>query len=190
VPEGDKTPGEPYYRGRVGREIGMDWDAIGALAELVGAVGVVLTLLFIAVQVRHSASATNTNSEELRATRLRYAADAVSRFSELIAGNKEVASIWRRGVAGEEFDQDEKTQFSWLFRNFIQLHSTGYYDSGDADPIKRDSNVNIVADIVSRNPGLQKPWAEAARQFRNAARVEFVEAVERRINSTGSVVDT
>lgn len=97
----------------------MNWDAIGALAELMGAIGVVVTLVFVAVQVRHSARATDSNSDELRATRLRYAADSVSRFSELIASNKEVASIWRRGVVGEELDQDEATQFSWLFRNFV-----------------------------------------------------------------------
>ena len=164
----------------------MNWDAVGAVAELAGAVGVIVTLLFVALQVRHSAKATDNNSIELKATRLRYAADAVSRFSELIAGNKEVASIWRRGVAGEELDEDEATQFSWLFRNFVQIHVTGYYDSGDDDPVKRDSNVEIVAGMVSRNDGLQKPWAEAARRFRNAARGEFVDAVDIRIGSQGN----
>ena len=164
----------------------MSWDAVGAIAELMGAVGVVVTLLFIAVQVRHSAVATDNNSDELKATRLRYAADAVSRFSELIAGNKEVASTWRRGVAGEEMDQDEATQFFWLFRNFVQIHATGYYDSDDADPVKRDSNVNIIAGLVARNVGLKQSWTAAARQFRNAARGEFVAAVELKIEALTS----
>ena len=32
----------------------MNWDAIGAVGEIVGAIAVVLTLIYLAVQVRHS----------------------------------------------------------------------------------------------------------------------------------------
>ena len=32
----------------------MNWDAVGALAELLGAIGVIVTLLYLAVQVRYA----------------------------------------------------------------------------------------------------------------------------------------
>lgn len=32
----------------------MNWEAIGAIGELIGALAVVLTLVYLAVQVRHS----------------------------------------------------------------------------------------------------------------------------------------
>ena len=32
----------------------MDWDAIGALAELAGAIGVILSLVYLAVQIRQN----------------------------------------------------------------------------------------------------------------------------------------
>ena len=36
----------------------MNWDAIGAVGEIVGALAVVVTLIYLAVQTRHSAAAT------------------------------------------------------------------------------------------------------------------------------------
>ena len=32
----------------------MNWDAIGAIAELLGAVGVIASLVYLAGQIRHS----------------------------------------------------------------------------------------------------------------------------------------
>ena len=36
----------------------MNWDAIGAIGEIAGAVGVIATLLFLGLQIRHSAKST------------------------------------------------------------------------------------------------------------------------------------
>ena len=47
----------------------MNWDAIGAIAELVGAIGVVATLIFLALQVRQSKEATEANTKALDETR-------------------------------------------------------------------------------------------------------------------------
>ena len=43
----------------------MNWDALGAIAELVGAIAVVGTLFYLAVQVRHSKDATKANTQSL-----------------------------------------------------------------------------------------------------------------------------
>ena len=32
----------------------MNWDAIGAIAELLGAIGVIASLVYLATQIRHS----------------------------------------------------------------------------------------------------------------------------------------
>jgi hypothetical protein len=159
---------------------------LGNYGEFIGAIGVVATLLFVAIQVRHSAQSTDANSQELKATRLRYGADSISRFSELIVANGEVANIWRRGVVGEELDKDEATRFFWLFRNFVQIHSTNYYDSSDVDPEKQASNADIVARLVASNAGLRQSWPRTATAFREARRDEFVDAVETRISALDS----
>jgi hypothetical protein len=43
----------------------MNWDAISALAELAAAVTVLLTLVYLAVQIRHSSSLVAQNNKLL-----------------------------------------------------------------------------------------------------------------------------
>jgi hypothetical protein len=49
----------------------MDWEAIGAIGEVIGAAAVVVTLVYLAVQVRHAKSATADQSRIYQATGVR-----------------------------------------------------------------------------------------------------------------------
>ena len=42
----------------------MNWDAIGALAEVVGAIAVVITLIYVAVQIRQDTNATKLTAAQ------------------------------------------------------------------------------------------------------------------------------
>ena len=46
----------------------MNWDAIGAIAELLGAIGVILSLVYLAAQIRQGASHTEQNTKAVRAS--------------------------------------------------------------------------------------------------------------------------
>jgi hypothetical protein len=41
----------------------MNWEAIGAAAELLGAIGVIATLAYLAVQIRHSSDQLKKNTQ-------------------------------------------------------------------------------------------------------------------------------
>jgi len=45
----------------------MDWDAIGVVAELLGAIGVIASLLYLATQIRHSREQMDRNTNPQRA---------------------------------------------------------------------------------------------------------------------------
>jgi hypothetical protein len=45
----------------------MNWDAIGAIAELLGAVGVIASLVYLATQIRQSREQMGENTRALRA---------------------------------------------------------------------------------------------------------------------------
>ena len=45
----------------------MNWDAIGAIAETLGAVGVIASLVYLAGQIRQSREQTAENTRALRA---------------------------------------------------------------------------------------------------------------------------
>lgn len=46
----------------------MNWDAIGAIAELLGALGVILSLLYLAAQIRTNTESSRAQMEQTRLT--------------------------------------------------------------------------------------------------------------------------
>lgn len=67
----------------------MNWDAIGAVGELVGAFAVVLTLGYLAVQVNH---ARKSSSDINRLSRITGARDWMS----LMIGDRELLEAWTK----------------------------------------------------------------------------------------------
>jgi len=71
----------------------MTWDAVGAIADSVGAIGVIITLIYLAVQIR-----TNTKT-----TRLQSYNDLVARRSAWmseVADSQEMTEIFYAGAQG------------------------------------------------------------------------------------------
>ena len=69
----------------------MNWDAIGASAEMLAAVGVIISLLYVASQIRQNTAAN-------RISRYDTFVHAVSDIRKIIIENEDVASIWERGL--------------------------------------------------------------------------------------------
>ena len=46
----------------------MNWDAIGAIAELLGAIGVIASLVYLAGQIRHSREQLEQDTRATRAS--------------------------------------------------------------------------------------------------------------------------
>ena len=93
----------------------MDWIAVGAIAEIVGAIAVVLTLAYLALQVNHAT----------QAARRAAVADAVSAIREAnahLADDPAAATIFRKGVDGLEnlSTEEEKVQFGILTFNLFK----------------------------------------------------------------------
>ena len=50
----------------------MNWDALGAVVELLSAIGVIATLGYLGIQVRHSKNATEANTRQMRGQAIVY----------------------------------------------------------------------------------------------------------------------
>jgi len=102
----------------------MDWDAVGAVAELVGALGVIASLIYLAAQIRQ-----NTSSS--RAITFQAACSEVSHLYRALASDSEIARIYRLGLSEpQNLDQDEFLRFLALLTSvfkgyenmFVQYH--------------------------------------------------------------------
>jgi len=108
----------------------LNWEAIGAVGEIVGAIGVVGSLVFVGWQLLQNTDAIRTSTSQSHV-------EMYLQFIRSITDQPDIARIWRAGIESgmAGLDEIEKVQFisflSGLFRyyevSFIQ-HSKGKLD--------------------------------------------------------------
>jgi len=88
----------------------MNWDAIGAVGELLGASAVLVTLIYLAVQIRQNTSAVATATYESTMT-------GFNDINIVVAGNPALASVLDRGCQNpDSLNSEEVVQFNFLLR--------------------------------------------------------------------------
>ena len=104
----------------------MNREQYSYLAEILGTATVVVSLIYLAVQVRHGIAQGRAEA--------RYAfVQATSDINMTVAQNKQLASVWRRGLDNPDvLDPDETMQLWMLMGQYCnawsvmhQLHSDG-----------------------------------------------------------------
>ena len=131
----------------------MNWDAIGAIGELVGAIGVIATLAYLAVQIKNNTttSRANTyqgfNSEVLALRRFRIENPHLERFWELRFDERELLSDLEKS----QFDNIVKYRLQ-LFEGIAVQTSRGVIEGESWTVARRD-----IATMVE-NPGFSDWW--------------------------------
>ena len=94
----------------------MNWDAVGAVAEVVGAIGVLITLIYLAVQIRHNSASVDASTED----------GVTSGFNEInniIAADPDLARIFTSGLeAPDALSENEALRFSFLFSSYMNQY--------------------------------------------------------------------
>ena len=150
----------------------MSLDDVGNIGELIGAVGVIITLIYLAVQIRQNTSALKATSHQ-EATR--EAADFVAQ----IAGDGDIARILSKG--GKDWnclEGDEKLRFSMLlFRVFFNFQNTyNLHQNGGIDEEYWESQLGVMMWFMGM-PGVRSWWDVGKIQLRKS----FVEFIEQQI---------
>ena len=125
----------------------MNWDAIGAIAELIGAGAVVLTLFYLSFQLRQNTRAVQQSAE-------RGILEDASTWMYKIAESPELANIYRKGILNEQLSPDDKLRFRMmmgaLFTHWNHAYKVGAFD------IVKNSNIEGVLS----QPGGRKYWLD------------------------------
>ena len=83
----------------------MNWDALGALAELAGATAVVITLIYLALQLRQ-------NSRLVKASIAATTRESTNQLTGLLAQDREALRVFYEGLEGRAaMDQRDKQHF-------------------------------------------------------------------------------
>jgi hypothetical protein len=76
----------------------MNWEALGAIAELIGAIAVILTLAYLAVQIRQNNRFVEQNTKLLDASIANSTRDAQNEVSRIIASDAGAAGVFWNGL--------------------------------------------------------------------------------------------
>ena len=120
--------------------INMNWEAIGAIGEMIGAVAVLGTLAYVAMQIRQGAQATRTASE-LQVT------DMVARWNSGAAKDREWQRTWDTLLDGGEVSDEDKVYFIWKFAEYCAI-AQGVFDQHEARMVSERCWLNIERAII------------------------------------------
>jgi hypothetical protein len=93
----------------------VNWEAFGAIAEMVGAAAVVATLLYLSVQLR-------TANRQAELESFRHTWDGLNQFCDLLSSSKETASVVNRGRESlSRLDAEEMLMFEHLHLRLLNI---------------------------------------------------------------------
>jgi len=129
----------------------MNWEAIGAIGEIVGAIAVVATLGYLAIQVRHANAVAKANAyREIHQ-------DVGQLFGDVMS-NPELYRIWRSGlVSGESLADEDREKLGMMLIRLFGALDTGHH-SGWLDP-GLDAFVKTTLDAFLEIPAVQGWWS-------------------------------
>ena len=133
----------------------MNWEAIGASAELLGAIGVIVSLLYLATQIRQNTQSVRANTfqnftrESAETTRLMLLERSLlDELKPLIEG-------------GAEFDPGDHVRFGLIAGLWARNLQFGFMElqNGRMDPRQFESYLSYHAASWMRRPGWADWWA-------------------------------
>ena len=147
----------------------MNWDAISAISEIVGAIAVIVTLLYLAVQIREGARAS-------RSAAVTDATTAMQAWYQDLGNNASTSGLFLDGMTKpESLSTHDQFQFVMLTHSAFLGFQRSYFlsQAGTLDISLRDS-IGTAIHAVNHLPGMALYWQQRKAFFQP----EFVAWVE------------
>ena len=120
----------------------MNWTAVGAIGELVGGAAVIITLLYLAVQIR-------LNTKATRAQATAYVASELERTVLSVAENTELAEAFVKAAQGADLSPVERARLLFWWGAYARTS---------------ESHV-LQAELGTMSDDVREPVAILLRQF-------------------------
>jgi hypothetical protein len=145
----------------------MNWDAIGAVGETVGAAAVFLTLAYLALQIRQNTKATQASAVNSSITE-------VNRVRQALFESEEVVVIYESGMADpQKLSKTERTRFRLIMHTVLlseaNIHSQAVF--AKLSESTWDTQRHVLTRIVA-TPGGRWFWRNYGREFEKSFRQE------------------
>ena len=145
----------------------MNWDAIGAVGEIIGALAVFVTLVYLAQQIRQNTKA--VNSAALDST-----INTISLVRQSIYENDDVARTYLKGIENpEELNDLERLKFRLQIHNMLLSQSNIFSQTklSELPTSEWKAQSTIIRRLVG-SPGGAWFWREYGHEFGDEFRAE------------------
>lgn len=147
----------------------MSWDAIGAIAEAIGALAVVVSIVYLAVQIQ-------SGTKALRTTLRDSAFHNLQEWNYVLSSDEELPWIFKRGLRNPtDLNDKELARFHHMMYSFYKVFENIYlhFLEGSIAEEAWENNNEILFLYYAQN-GAQEYW----RNRREIFDPRFVELVE------------
>jgi hypothetical protein len=147
-------------------------EALAAIGELVSAIGVLISLVYLAVQIRQ-------NTKSVRASAYHDASSEWLAFTAQLAGDAELAELYHRGrVAPRELTPEQTRRFDLLMdTNFGRTENVFLQYRLGFLPESNQDRFAAILRAQFQTEGVREYW----RRRRSLYTAEFVEYLEREL---------
>ena len=131
----------------------MDWDAIGAIGEIVGAAAVVLSLFYVGLQVRQ-------NSTSVRGQTYESLSSSLIDITMRIAGDAVLSEALNLAVKESELSEDQERRIVAIFHSYTRVSAAAHYQySLGLIGLEQLENLASSNRIYLRTPIGSRYWA-------------------------------
>lgn len=153
----------------------MTLQDLGNLGDFLGGIGVIITLLYLAAQIRQNTRQLKQNASLERLAALHATQEQGAALRSELA-QPEVASLYLRGLSGDpDLTREESFRFRQYLHNIFFAMQATYlrYTAFEVDPGDWSTQHSVIREIA-KSPGVQREWS----RIRPALREDFLAEVE------------
>lgn len=133
----------------------MNWEAIGAIGEIIGAAAVLVTLVYLARQIRDSTRAARSSAAS-------DASMAMQSWYQEMGSNRAASDMWFNAMTSPEpLDTHDEFQFMMMMHAVLLGMQKSYLMSieGTIDPEFREAITTAIV-AVKDLPGMRRYWRQ------------------------------
>jgi hypothetical protein len=151
---------QPLITGSATGALVLNWDAVGAIGEIMGASLVLVTLVYLSQQIRN-------NTREVKSENAHRVTDSFNQLNLLIASDERLAELWHRGVANyDDLSDTEKSSFGFMQLSAFRIYDSLYYQiqRGTGNKQLWKGEINTIRWLLA-TPGMRTWWKQQQFHF-------------------------
>ena len=172
-------------------------ELLGNFGEFIGAVAVVITLVYVAAQVKHGKAALDENTRAIEREYEIKAGEALKEISDWVAQatrprvqDESLAKLWLDGLGAKELNEVDEYRFSSMMHEEIWQSATTHsrmLSLGRSDLAR--SLEQTLATHINDNPGYKRHWNLNRQDLTTWGLKDLVQAVDAAVRTESPRVD-